>query len=90
MIIKPYEIPLDVLQDEALNRRIPLNHPQKASIHANHLTSMAGQAGEREVAYLLQLLPENQFHIFHNLRLLDQKTPFQLDFLILTRILSPF
>ncbi|WAA09735.1 nuclease-related domain-containing protein [Fervidibacillus albus] len=83
MIIKPYAIPFDVHQIEALERRIPRSHPKKEQIHQELKKYMFGQQGEKEVFYQLQFLPEKQFYLFHNLRLFENKRVFQIDILIL-------
>ena len=84
MIVKPFEMPLDLLQMEALNRRIPENHPKKNDIVRDLLKKYAGISGERETYYQLQFVPKNKFYIFHNLRLPDGNNYFQPDFLLLS------
>ncbi|WAA12088.1 nuclease-related domain-containing protein [Fervidibacillus halotolerans] len=83
MIIKPYAIPFDVLQIEALERRIPRSHPKKGQIQQELKKHMFGQQGEKEVFYQLQFLPEKHFYLFHNLRLIENERVFQIDILVL-------
>lgn len=84
MIEKPFAVPLTVLQMEALNRRILPDHPAKPEIWNHFRQESAGVFGEREVLRHLQLLPDHQFRIFHNLRLHDSISFFQIDLLLIT------
>ena len=84
MIEKPFSIPLTVLQLEALNRRLSPDHPAKFEITKRLRHESAGAFGEQEVFRHLQLLPEQQFRIFHDLRLHDSIGFFQLDILLIT------
>ena len=84
MIVKTFETPYDLLQLEALNRRLPDNHPKKGEISITLYKKLAGQSGEKEAYYQLGFLPKNKFRIFHNLRLPDTNSYFQLDFVVLS------
>lgn len=84
MHIKPYEIPYDVNQLIALNRRTSMNHSMKRIIQKDYSLAMAGQYGEKELYYHLQFLPNDTFHVLHNIRLIENKRVFQIDFLIIT------
>ena len=84
MIVKPFAIPLSVLQIEALHRRLPPAHPEKSEVWNRLRQETAGAFGKREVFRHLQLLPEHQFLIFHHLRLHDSVCFFQMDLLLLT------
>lgn len=84
MIVKSFEKSLDLLQEEALNRRIHPHHPRRNEIATRFRQSLAGYLGEKEVFYYLTLLPKKKYRIFHNLRLRLDHNYFQVDFLILT------
>lgn len=83
MIVKPYGVPFDVLQLKALERRLPRSHPKKGAVQQDLKRCIVGQQGEREVFYQLQFLPERQFYLFHNLRLIENNRVFQMDILVL-------
>jgi|GEM_PF-2808412 len=74
MFVKHYEVPLDVIQLEALERRLPNDNKIKTTIQSE------GQLGECEVSYQLQFLTNHEFLILHNLRLIENHRPFQMDF----------
>ncbi len=84
MIDKPFSIPLDIQQLQALDRRVLPDHPGKMEITNRLNQGLAGVSGEREVFHHVKFLPQNQFRIFHNLRLHDSIGFFQIDILILT------
>lgn len=68
----------------SLNRRTPEPHPQKQVINQRATNLHSGYKGEKALEYYLNFLPEDQFFIFHYLRLPDKYGHFQLDFLLLT------
>ncbi|MFS0862223.1 nuclease-related domain-containing protein [Fredinandcohnia sp. 179-A 10B2 NHS] len=86
MIQKDLEIPYRVLQLEAYLKRITESHPRYSDIRDEHSRRFAGYRGEQSLVYYLSLLPQKDYHIFHNLRLLDtsNKHFFEIDTLILT------
>jgi hypothetical protein len=84
LIIKRRTIPLRILIDEALLRRLPPNHPKRAVILQDLMIRRAGLKGEQDLDYYINLLHENDFHIFQNIRLPFGKTHFQIDFLLLS------
>lgn len=53
MIIKKREIPIIILQLEALYERLPSEHVKRASIKESLLKRRAGYKGERAVDYIL-------------------------------------
>jgi len=83
MFVKHYEVPLDVIQLEALERRLPNDSKIKATVHSEWKKCIAGQLGEREVSYQLQFLTNHEFLILHNLRLTENHRTFQMDFVVL-------
>ena len=45
---------------------------------------MAGYRGEQSASSILEVLPENEYFIFHDIRLQGKPHPFQMDLLILS------
>lgn len=84
MINKNRSIPLTVKKEEALLRRLPLNHPQYPAISESLARRRAGYRGERAVDYFLKQLDCSSFHIFHDLRFRNKQLFFQMDTLLLT------
>lgn len=84
MIEKDRNYPIRLLMYEALMERIPKNHPKTALITQDYKAHRAGYKGELQTDYRLSFLPEKGYHIFRDLRLLDEKWYFQIDTLILT------
>ncbi|WP_174616028.1 nuclease-related domain-containing protein [Virgibacillus ihumii] len=84
MFIKPLKIPCHILKTMALDRRIPVSHPHKEFITQRASNLYSGYKGEKALEYYLNFLPEDQFFIFHYLRLPDKYGHFQMDFLILS------
>lgn len=82
MIIKPFQIPKEFLGLEALMQRVLPNSPNKGSIMSDYNKSKTGLEGEKEVFYQLNFLPQNQFHILHDIRLPDPFHPFQMDYVL--------
>lgn len=70
---------------EALDRRLHPTHHKKQSIADKLGSEKAGFRGEVALDYHLTFLPNENYYIFHNLRLQDNKKRFfQIDTLILT------
>lgn len=84
MIEKERTYPIRLLMYEALMERIIPNHPKTTLIEQDYKARRAGYRGELQTDYRLSFLPEKGFHIFRDLRLLDEKWHFQIDTLILT------
>ncbi|WP_164985197.1 NERD domain-containing protein kinase family protein [Ammoniphilus sp. CFH 90114] len=84
MIKKRRPFPLRIKQEEALLRRLPLNHKKRQDITQSLRNLRAGYRGEVELDYHLQFLPEKDFLIFQDLRLPLQDRFFQIDTLVLT------
>ena len=80
---KPYEVPFDVNQLIVLDNRLRLPHYMKDTITSDLKRSKFGQSGEKDVYYQLQFLPQNEYYIFHNLRLFENNRSFQIDFLVI-------
>src|SRR5690625_2930372 len=84
MIVKPRDIPTHILQTEALYRRIPSHHKNKAIIKKQARNLRTGFVGEESLDYIIRFLPEDTFQILHNLRLKDENGYFQMDTLIVS------
>jgi len=84
MIKKPLKKPLRIQVKEALLRRLPLHHEKRAEITANLQKRWSGYVGEQQLDYHLSFLNEQEFDIFHDLRLVVNKKICQLDTLVVT------
>lgn len=85
MIIKKRKIPLIILRLRAVLGRISSRHPEFPKIKEELLKREAGYRGESSLDYPLSFLDENKYHIFHDLRLKDTSSFFQIDTLLLTK-----
>ena len=84
LICKPRKVPRINQQFEALLRRLPMDHMKREQIAADFAKRQAGFAGEQSLDYPLSFLEED-FYIFHDLRLFDGSHYFQIDTLILCK-----
>lgn len=84
LIRKPRIIPLVILILEALVRRLPPDHPKLPQIQTELAKRRKGYRGELSVNYYLDLIDIPEYLILHDIRLLDGKSFFQIDTLILT------
>jgi hypothetical protein len=84
MWVKKLQIPIHVLQGEALLRRLLKNDPRRPEIEKDIRIQMKGYYGEKNFSYYLSFLPEEKYDIFQGLRLKDKKE-FQMDVLILSQ-----
>jgi hypothetical protein len=75
--------PLRLLQEEALARRLPKNHPLLPKIYSSIERRRAGYRGEQNMDYHLTFLPHNRYTVVRDLHLTDQ-FPFQIDTLLLS------
>lgn len=85
MIIKPREIPLNVLKLQALLRRTDPKHQKYSLIKENLAKSLAGFKGEASIDYPLSMLPEKHYYILHDIRLFDSQHFFQIDTILLSQ-----
>lgn len=83
MIGKALSVPSRLDTFEALLRRLPSHHVKREQIAKAHAMQLAGYRGEKDVYYRLKTL-QDDFLIFHDLRILLDHAFFQIDFLILT------
>ncbi|WP_245975380.1 NERD domain-containing protein [Oceanobacillus chungangensis] len=80
----PLKVPRNLLQTEALNRRMPSTHPKKEIANISAKNMRAGYNGELGLEYPLSFLPHDDNLIFYHLRIPDNNGYFQMDALILT------
>lgn len=85
---KEFTYPISLQQIEALLRRIPLEHVKRPLIEEKFKILRSGYNGERNLHYHLSLLPEKSHHIFHNIRLSNGSSYFQIDFLLISSKLA--
>ncbi|MCP8967814.1 nuclease-related domain-containing protein [Ectobacillus ponti] len=83
MIQKKRTKPLKLLVLEAFMRRLPATHAKQQEAEAELAKVRAGYLGEHSLDFYLRLLPEQEYLILHDLRLLDRDYYFQMDTLIL-------
>ncbi|MGJ7920239.1 nuclease-related domain-containing protein [Neobacillus sp. LXY-4] len=84
MIEKERGIPIEILKDKALLRRTRPTIPRRAEIEERLAKRIAGYYGELAADRELRFLPENDYHIFNDLRLPSGPFHFQIDTLILS------
>lgn len=84
MIIKERKIPIRILMLEALERRLPLNHSKTGKIKEDLAKRKAGFHGEESLDYYLKKLPQKEYLILNDLRLINEENPFQIDTLIIS------
>lgn len=85
LIKKIRGIPIRILKLEALLRRLPLNHFQRAEIEKELARRYAGYRGEQSLDYYIAQIPQKDMLIFQDLRLpLSKDSFFQLDVLLLS------
>lgn len=82
-IVKEREISLELEQLSCLLKRLPEHHLLAEEIKKDRRIIRSSLKGEREVAYSLKFLNEDDFLILHNLRIGDENGYFQIDFLLL-------
>ncbi len=83
MIVKERKVPLINLKLEALLRRIPNTHPKRPQIKENLAKRNSGYQGELSINYPLSFLHEQDYFIFHDLRLNISDHYFQIDTLVI-------
>lgn len=76
-------VPIQAQQCIALLKRMPKEHPVRPIVEKDLRAWLKGYYGELNVAYHLSFLPEDEYYIFHGLRLKD-KSAFQMDLLLIS------
>lgn len=84
MFEKDLSKPINLLQHEALLRRISEDHIARAEVERKKGQLNAGYKGEKALNYFLGLLPPKSYHIYHDLRLTVGKAYFQMDALLIS------
>jgi hypothetical protein len=84
LIVKERTKPIKVDFCEAILCRIPANHPQIPLILSDLGKREAGYIGEKKLDFFLSHLPEKEYFLFHDLRLPNGNSFFQIDTLLLT------
>ncbi|MBT2693666.1 NERD domain-containing protein [Bacillus sp. ISL-55] len=84
MIVKKRKIPLRLIINDAILRRLPETHPKRADVIQDSMRFGAGHKGEVTLDYYTSLLHEEDFHIFQGLRLKTGETHFQMDSLLIS------
>jgi hypothetical protein len=84
LIAKECEISERIKKYEALDSKLPINHPIRAILLTEYKNWLAGYKDEKSLEFHLSMLPDSKYLIFHNIRLLLGKYFFQIDFLLLS------
>lgn len=85
MKLKDVEMPEEVEQLDALVYRLSKKHWKWKDIDQDRRNRLSGYYGERNLSYYLGFLPNQDFYIFHDLRLPTGRGDyFQIDALIVT------
>lgn len=82
MFENEFTMPISLLKTEALLGRIVKDHLKRPIIEEKARILRSGYNGEKNLNYFLSLIPEQNYHIFHNLRLPANSSHFQIDFLL--------
>lgn len=82
MIVKELTVPLKLQAVQCLEKRMLSTHHQYTQIQADFAKRRAGYYGERSLCYYFHQLPPTSY-LFHNLRLVQHDSPFEMDVLIL-------
>lgn len=73
-----------MLHTEALNRRLPENHTRKQLVNRDAIILRTSYKGEKAIEFPLSFLPNEEYHILHDLRLPDTNGYFQIDILLIS------
>lgn len=76
-------VPVQAEQCIALLKRMPKGHPVRPTVEKDLRIWLKGYYGELNVGYYLTFLPEDEYYIFHGLRLKDKKS-FQMNLLLVS------
>lgn len=83
MIAKECQPSIRLQKYEVMDGRIPWNHLIRPTFQTEYKNWLAGYKGEKSLMFYLSMLPEEKYHIFHDIRLKLGKYYFQIDFLLL-------
>lgn len=81
-IIKPRDIPREMLQTNCLSRRLVPHHIKKKDVDRNARNLRAGFNGEEALDFTLSFLQDESYHVLHNIRIRDTNAFFQMDTLM--------
>jgi transposase-like protein len=84
LIVKRRIFPLRIKVNDAVQRRLPVNHPKLPEVIQDSMKARAGHKGEEALDYYTSLLHEDEFQIFQGLRLKSSQAHFQMDSLLLS------
>ena len=84
MYAKKFGMPAILAKAEALEKRMPKDHPVLLELIPFIKNLRSGYNGEKKIHYFLKQIPSQRFYIFHDLRLPYGDTYFQLDFVLLS------
>jgi len=85
LFVKNLKVPIILQKAEALEIRIPQNHPSISDLKSFIKNLRSGYNGERRINYYLNQIPPQRFYIFHDLRLqYGDNAYFQIDVLLLS------
>ena len=85
MLRKEGTVPSIIPKLQALARRLPPKHHRMEDVKESLRRFQTGLQGEQNLDYQLMTLPQKNYHILRNIRLILHGKAFQIDFLILTR-----
>lgn len=84
LIAKERIIPLRILKNEALLKRLPLDYPKRHWIEQDLTLRKPGFHGEVAIEYYINQLPAKEYTVLHNLRLPSGQNNFEIDTLLLS------
>lgn len=83
MFIKELEKSQKLIEAQAIDRRIPINHIKRPELEKKLRILISGYQGEKTLNYYLSLLPKDKYHIYQGLRLPGENSSFfQMDGLL--------
>ncbi|MCM3718549.1 nuclease-related domain-containing protein [Fictibacillus phosphorivorans] len=85
MIMKERKTPQVVLILEMLLNRLHPQYPRRHEMEEELKRCLSGHKGEQSLDFYLNDLPQKDYLIFHNLRILQNNSYFEMDILILTQ-----
>jgi hypothetical protein len=84
LIVLDLEKSYHLLQAEAADRRLELNHIKRPNFEVKLRILKSGYQGEKTLQYYTGLIPKGKYSIFHGLRLPIGNSYFQIDGLLLS------
>lgn len=84
LLAKERRLPMKIMLGEALLRRLSPYHKNRQEIEKSLAKHWAGFKGEKDLDYFLTFLPQHDYHIYRDLRLINNRHAFQIDTLVLS------